>query len=273
MIIVKLSGGLGNQMFQYAFGKNLAQKNKTSLILDKNYYRGKSDRKFKLDRLKVSYSPLSGSFLVRLLRKLLKPKKIKDEMSYDASLKELAGNIEIDGWWECPEYFMEIVDELKNEFTFKFPSQHFLEAATKVKPGSISVHVRRGDYLVPHGKYLNGFEYYDKAVRKIIETQKIHEPQITIFSDDKEWCKKELKTLGGAETGVFDAPGLDDVEEMQLMSLYNHNIISNSTFSWWAAQLNRNPNKMVVMPSNWYTDTKLNKNYVEEIHVDNWITI
>lgn len=264
-----MRGGLGNQMFQYAFGRQLANSRKELLILDLSDY-GLSNRVFSLDYLNVRYDlAIKNRLVSRILNKFFKSKIFTDTSptGENSSAENLNSKIFFAGYWENPVFFKNIESEIKKDFCLKNPSPTFTKIASKITKDSISVHVRRGDYLVPHGKYLNGFEYYNRAISLVINKLNLTNPTITIFTDDKEWCRKELSELGGIKTETFDHQNINDVEEMQLMSLYHHNIISNSTFSWWAAYLNKNPNKIIICPQNWFTDPVINENYIKTLAI------
>ena len=275
MIIVKLTGGLGNQMFQYAFGKVCSIKAHEPLFLDLSWYRNKnSKRRFLLDELNVSYDRYSNNrFVIGAMKLLKNPAVLKDNGFFEEKNLEIRGNALLEGSWESYKYFEAISSDIKKGFTLKKPSERFTELSRKIKKDSIAVHVRRGDYLIPHGKYLNGADYYNKGVERILKDKSLKDPQITIFSDDPKWCETELKSLAGQPTEVFDEKLDSDTEELMLMSLYGNNIISNSTFSWWAAYLNPHPDKTVVMPVNWFTEKERNGRYLEGMKVPEWIMI
>lgn len=273
MIIVKLRGGLGNQMFQYAFGKACAVKTGEPLLLDLTWYTN-SKRKFILKEMKVSLRCLiKNPRILKVIKFLKKPTIIQDKGFFEEKNLNFSGNTILDGYWESHNYFEQIVPTINKEFQLKKSSRKFTELLNRIKRDSIAVHVRRGDYLIPHGKFVNGLDYYNKGVETIIQNKTLETPEITIFSDDPEWCRKELKFLGGRPTETFEEKLASDAEELILMSHYGHNVISNSTFSWWSAFLNKNPDKMVVMPENWFTDKKINANHLSSIYVPGWIVV
>ena len=275
MIILKLRGGVGNQMFQYAFGKSLAIRRDEKLILDLSDY-GLSNRTFSLDSINIKYDfKLENHLISKLLHKIFRSKIFVDTSPEGSQsiLENLKGKILISGYWESPKFFKDIENIIKKEFTLKRVSGYFKKKSEQIQKDSISIHVRRGDYLIPHGKYLNGIEYYDSAVKKILKIKNVINPQITTFSDDKDWCRKKMSVLCGIKTEIFDDPEIDDVEELILMSQYNHNVISNSTFSWWSAYLNKNPDKIIIAPKNWFTDPKQNKKQIEHIMLKSWILL
>ncbi len=273
MIISKIRGGLGNQMFQYAFAKACSLKYKQKIFFDLSWYI-KSDRKFLLNEYSIKLDLYSKNrFIAKTIKYILKPKINKDNGYYEDKNLEINKNTLLEGNWESIKYFKEIKEIIKKDFILKNPSKKFLEISNKINKNSISVHVRRGDYLIPHGKYLNGIEYYNKAVEYIINKKKMTNPEIIIFSDDNEWCKNELKTLAGQKTKVFEEKMNSDVEDMMIMSCFGNNVISNSTYSWWSAFLNKNDDKIVTMPRNWFTDKDFNDKYFSSIVIPEWVVI
>jgi hypothetical protein len=270
MIITSCAGGLGNQMFQYAFGKTLAEQGETPLWLDLTWYHSKK-RKFLLDEFKVTYdASIHSNLKMKLVKTFKRPSLIKDTGSFQERTIDASKNILLAGHWESWKYFEPILPQLRTEFVLKHPSAQFASFKDAIKPNSISVHIRRGDYLVPHGKVLNGKEYCEKAVAHIIQAKKLNDPDIMIFSDDPEWCRNEMAILAGCVTHVFPGGLASDAEELMLMSNYSHNVIGNSTFSWWAAFLNSHSDKIVVMPENWFTETDYNARYRAGIEVPGW---
>ena len=239
------------------------------------WYRNKnSKRKFLLEKMSISFDRSSKSPLyVKALRLIKRPLTIKDSGSLGEIDLNIKDNVLLQGYWESYKYFSAITGEIKKEFALKNPSGKFIELSKKIKPDSIAIHVRRGDYLIPHGKYLNGADYYNKGVECILKNKPLKDPLITIFSDDPKWCKEKLKSLAGQPTEIFDEKLDSDAEELMLMSFYGNNVISNSTFSWWAAYLNKNPDKIVVMPRNWFTDPAANQRYLASISVPGWMVL
>ena len=271
MILLKMEGGLGNQMFQYAFGKAASTTLGVPLVIDSSWYKDGGKRKFLLKDFNISLDEFEKNALyIKILTLFKRPSRLHDKGYFEAGVMDFKDNTLFIGWWESQKYFANIENEIRDKFVLKNPSEKFTVLAKNIQKGSISMHVRRGDYLVPHGKYLNGLEYYKKALKNVLEDKPINNPQITIFSDDPELCKKEMDTILGIKTEVFQEKLASDAEEMMFMSLYENNIIGNSTFSWWAAFLNRNVNKIVVMPKNWFTDQTINQRYVSGISVDGW---
>ncbi len=276
MIILEMEGGLGNQMFQYAFGKACSVKLKEPLFLDLSWYRNKhSKRKFLLGKMNVSFDRSSKNlFYVKILRLVKNPSVLKDNGFFEEKNLGINGNIILDGFWESYKYFEDIVGEVKKEFVLKKPSDRFIELSKEIRPDSIAIHVRRGDFLaLTDSRHQNGVPYYTKAVEYIVRNKNLTNPQITIFSDDPKWCKEKLGSLAGQPTEVFGEKLDSDAEELMLMSLYGNQIISNSTFSWWSAYLNPSPDKTVVMPNNWFTDSLTNQRHLAGIRVPGWTVL
>ena len=279
MVIVRLSCGLGNQMFQYAFGRSLAILNQTELKLDLTHYREFEGRSFALDIFNINAGVASVDAIVsisgctpgtrkkglckhldRFLR-FLNPKDhrriIRERhFHFDPHALEVRGNIYImEGYWQSPRYFEAISDIIRKEFSFKNPpdtrNARLLEemAATE----SVAVHVRRGDY-VGHSRFDHEgiLAYYRKCAEELSSTVK--EPLFYVFSDDPIWTRANL-TLKGDVVFVDHNCGMQDHEDLRLMSGCKHQIITNSTFSWWGAWLNVYPRKLVYVPRPWYKGT------------------
>jgi len=278
MIIVQLYGGLGNQMFQYATGRALSLKNDTDLKLDlhafESYSKGITKRKYKLDifNIKTKFASIKEveeytipSKIMYLLNRNLKlptnpysSTYIKEKtLNFDESVMKLSKKIYLDGYWQTEKYFKNFDKQIKIDFIFKSePSSKNKVLLEQIKStNSVSIHVRRTDYVSDketnefHG--VIGTEYYRAAI--VLLSQKVKNPRYFIFSDDISWCKINLKFIKDA---VFVDYNKDDksFEDMRLMSKCMHNIIANSSFSWWGAWLNNNPNKIVIAPKKWFND-------------------
>lgn len=273
MIISYLSGGLGNQMFQYATARRVAEKNNAELKLDLSWFNSKRSknppRPYKLDVFDISGTPASHSDLAkvgihtgllhRIFRKfkLYSPKVYKKEKYVDVypfcllteEALDYGDNVYLEGYWQYEEYFYDIAEIIEKEFTLKKQlsdcGSQLLEKISS-DPNSVSLHIRRGDY----GK-LNlvlPLDYYDRAI-KIIRA-KIKEPTFYIFSDDIGWVKENLKLESPA---VFvEGKSVKDYEEIYLMSRCGHHIMANSSFSWWGAWLNSNRNTLCIRPKDFF---------------------
>jgi hypothetical protein len=267
MIITKLVGGLGNQMFQYACGYSVAKKNNTNLSLDTSWYIEKNSvvwtMTYELDRLNISYKKILNKYplvnnknhFINGFRKHYLP-YIEKSMVFDDSIFSAGSNIVLDGYWQSEKYFIDYKTELQNEFTpINQIENDYLKQINDAL--SVSLHVRRGDYA--NHKQTNNFhglmslEYYNSAI-SLMQSRLGDRITIFIFSDDIEWCKQNIKTTAN----TIYVTGNDGLTDMQLMAACQNNIIANSSFSWWGAWLNRNPNKIVVAPDKWFNDPKPN---------------
>lgn len=270
MIISKLIGGLGNQMFQYAAGRALAIANNCDLKLDISGYKSyKLHNGYELDLFNIQASIAKNeevfgllkvrSRLFRLVGKRLglknKSLMIEKSFAFDPEFFYIKESVYIDGYWQSYKYFESIRQYLKIELTPKIPLSGLnLSIAESIgQVNAVSLHIRRGDYVnnlaanKVHG--FLGIEYYKKAISYFVE--KIPYPYFFVFSDDISWAKENLGLSSGV-TFIEHNQGENSFEDMRLMSLCKHNIIANSSFSWWGAWLNDNPNKTVIAPNQWF---------------------
>lgn len=257
MIKVKLKGGLGNQMFQYATGLAVAIHNNTTLALDVSYYKNQPTRdtirKFELSVFNISQTKtteITEHFTTTFLKKV--KNKIFPNNPYSFDPKVFSSN-NLDGAFQNEMYFLEIRDQLLKEFTLKNESSKFKETRDYIKGiKSVAIHIRRGDYVSnPHANSYHGvlgLNYFRKAYDTIV--QKIgKEFTLFIFTDDVDWTHEHITFHN--QTYMMSTHSFKAEEEMLLMSYCNHNIISNSSFSWWSAWLNENTEKIVIAPKQW----------------------
>jgi hypothetical protein len=293
MIITRLNGGLGNQMFQYACGRAMALRNNDTLKLDISTYAKATQtntgqdqnvtdtpRRYGLfhfnihadialdveaKRLRYPFGPLSQAI------EFFNKKVLRDfNVGFVPQILKKKGNRYLDGFWQSENNFGDYTGVIKKDFNLKSPlSPAAQEIANEIrKPGqAVSIHVRRGD--IAANASTNPYygictpEYYSKSLNGI--AQSVQDFRVFVFSDDIEWAKKNIP-ISHPTTYVSDTasgkPAIPDYEELVLMSMCDHNIIANSSFSWWAAWLNGNLNKIVIAPKewikhhkNWHTDT------------------
>jgi hypothetical protein len=273
VIIVSLKGGLGNQMFQYATARRIAHKNCVPLKLDISWFGSSGQdtrRTYQLGNFNIledfasnpeieSFKPVSrlGKVTAAARAKLF-PKGNRliqqNSLYFDPKILAVSGNACLEGDWGCEKYFLDIRDILKKEFTLRESLDADNEkAASEIRTvSSVSIHVRRGDFVTnPIARRFHGLcsiEYYRQAVKEIV--CRVHDPHFFIFSDDHIWVKENLM-LEYPSTVVCHNDTSKGNEDLWLMSLCKHNIIANSTFSWWGAWLNDNPGKTVVAPLRW----------------------
>jgi len=283
MKIVRCLGGLGNQMFQYAFYLALKKKFPDVKIDLSGFNDYSLHNGFELERIfdlhidqappvfaSIYYTP-ERKWIWRKLRRFIDMRNAyyeeKEFFSFDP---EILTNDQIKyywGYWQNPLYFTTIAEEIKSIFKFKIPldekNQQLLEEIHN--SNSVALHVRRGDYM--KDSFLGGLcgEEYYKAAILTMELSTIS-PKYFIFSDDIAWCEENLK-LNNC-TYISWNKGVSSYIDMQLMSACKHNIIANSSFSWWGAWLNDNPSKIVVGPKKWINDPKLESGM---LFPDQWI--
>lgn len=294
MIVVKLIGGLGNQLFQYAAGRALSTYHKTELFLDPSHLKlisngAYTQRNFELDNLNITAQMVDktvlNNFNFEQNKTLIKLKKLsprlfsnmifnEHQFNFHSEFFKLPKDTYLNGFWQSEKYFNAVRDKLLSEITLKEPLSSFASALHKriSEPNSVSLHVRRGDFVSLqsanqfHG-YI-GLDYYKVAVEQI--KSKIPDPVFFIFSDDIEWCKTNLSFLENKEYIEGKNNGISTQEELILMSNCKHNIIANSSFSWWGAWLNKNKDKIVMAPKNWFAEKKINTN---DLIPPTWIKI
>lgn len=287
MIIVRLISGMGNQMFQYAFGYYLAKKYQTELKLDLSFYKDQNLRKYELDCFTIS-SPIANMnevkrFKGKTFKKeeldiiinrylLRKPIYKEKKFNYDSCIELIPDNSYIWGYWQSEKYFKGIENHLRSEFTFKKSNlMNLLKKSILQINNSVSIHIRRTDYInnpitkKSHG--LCSLEYYQKAIKYV--KNKISNPYFCIFTDDVAWVKENFK-LADSFSIISDPSKLTPSMDMELMSLCNHHITANSTFSWWGAWLNPKPDKIVISPLNWFNELK---HSTTDLIPDNWIRL
>jgi hypothetical protein len=242
MNVIKLQGGLGNQFFQYAFGK-AQQENGIDVRFDDFWF---EHRKTKRHKDKWDLFPREnrlGMFNTTVNVHPLHQEVIQDT-GVDLDLLKV-DNRDFVGYWSDLRYSEHILPILRKEFCLKeeFYTNEFLQLKEQItKAPSVSVHIRRGDYIGRKGFNILPLSYYFKAIR---ETK----GDLFIFSDDIAWCKQTFKKDYFSREVTFVE--LEDYLSFELMRLCSHNIIANSTFSWWAAYLNDNPDKIVITPLGW----------------------
>lgn len=264
MVIVNLTGQFGNQMFQYALGRHLQLQGKKVLYY-KDYYNQHPEHDFALNRIfgvsipeattdqVLAYREDRHRIIDRIRRKLFgRHEHVFSEigsasLDYKPQVFDVKKGI-IDGYWQSEKYFLSISDVIREDFTFSAVSDRNTSLAEEMKEvTSVSIHVRRGDYL--GGFPVMDEAYYNPAMSYFLEKYKnVH---FYVFSNDIEWCREHLK----AEIIAFIDwnVGKNSPIDMWLMTQCKHNIIANSSFSWWGAWLNENEGKEIIAPKTWFT--------------------
>lgn len=296
MIIVALYGGLGNQMFQYACGKAVSKKLQVELKLDISLLKDPNPtsdlypNNYELDVFNIpeqiatikevrKYVPnlRDASFLLKKLykfRRALTNRVLFNETTkfcFNNKVTSIKDNTYLYGYFQTEKYFENIRKELINTFSIPVdidPSNQSLINEIK-QNNSISIHVRRGDYLGSKHELLDSLNYYSKAI-EIIKT-KVEKPVFYIFSDDISWVEENFEQL---EINKFLVRNNTQKSylDMLIMSQCKHNICANSTFSWWAAWLNTNPEKIVISPKKWFNNGEFATSKFELIPA-NWLQL
>ncbi len=271
MIITQLSGGLGNQMFQYAIGRRLSLLHGCKLKLDLTNYRLYPERKFELSNFAVSYEVASVSdialfkplgkraLIMSLPRRVLNPGRYRiyreRHYHFDPEVLNCGDDMYLEGNWQSYKYFNEIADIIRKDFSLKDPldSQNADLMESISMSNAISVHFRRGDYVSDAWARdtlgVCDSAYYKSAIDYIV--RRVEGPAFYLFSDDPDWVLSHVKWEVPFHVVQHNSSASGWLD-MQLMSRCRHHIIANSTFSWWAAWLSPFADKLVLAPNLWF---------------------
>lgn len=260
-------------MFQYAVARQLAERHNTELRLDTSGFANYELYGFGLANFNISADIATADDLSRFkaarksargMRRLFsafshRPERYVRESSlrFNHQILALPDQVYLDGYWQSEQYFVSIRPLLLQEFSLKAaPTAGFLRLADQIRARrAVSIHIRRGDYVADqttqqvHG--VCSLEYYQQAVREL--ASHFDQLEFYVFSDDITWAEANLR-LPHPMVFMGQAQQLKNYEELLLMSLCRHNIIANSTFSWWGAWLNQHPDKRVIAPAKWFND-------------------
>lgn len=290
MIVSNLKGGLGNQLFQYACARSLA----LNLNQDLLFYYDESilttprkiviDKMFNLKLKRSSFLNLSIIVFfpaISFFRNLLAIRSLRffrssnfitePSFSFWPDLFYVNNrNIYLHGYWQSYKYFSEYSKILARDFSFndKFLFKNRTNSYLKkiLFANAVSIHLRRGDFLTnPRASKFHGvceLSYYKKSIKYILK--KVKDPHFFIFSDDIKWAKANL--LFGKNSFTYVENNSEAVD-FWLMSSCKHNILANSTFSWWAAWLNKNDSKIVIAPQRWFLDATIS---TDDLIPKNW---
>ena len=261
-------GGIGNQLFQFASGLSLSSRLNAELVLDLSWYEklkgSKNERKFALesfvDLAEVQILPPQFCPRTNYLNKICHGYKVvSDKSCAPIKLKTLETNrnIRMKGYWQSLDYFSSIAELLSESINRELSSAiSDYEIISGVKdPNSLGIHVRRGDYVSDSKtKSFHGvcdIDYFNRAFDYVNQRRPVS--NVFVFSDDIDWCVRNLQ-FPVARTIV--SATYSDVDQIKLLSMCGNHVISNSSFSWWAAWLNSKENQIVVYPKNWFADGK-----------------
>jgi len=278
-------GGLGNQMFQYAAAKALSLRLGIPLGLD-TFFVGTKKHPYQLSNFNIKCETIP--------RKILPPRKNSNRiywylwklgivlpkifhqngLGYDPKINQVKKNTYLIGYWQSEKFFLDYKKEIRSDFTFNIPlTGKNLEIYQEISetPSSISLHIRRGDYLSKKNLSIHGGcsqAYYQNAVRRISVICS-NTPTIFVFSDEPAWVSENLKFSYPYKIIGHNFPE-KGIEDLRLMTICDHHVIANSSFSWWGAWLSEFENGLVVTPSRWFTSSKLSN---PDIYCDDWIQI
>jgi hypothetical protein len=302
-IFLKISGGLGNQMFQYAFAKALSLEYDKDLLIDKTILESYpipstvTPRNFELDIFTLEYDEFSeinykaqrikGELFKKILIKTLYWKyaiqynwdvvKQGDNDDPDSVLSKIDGksNLMLDGYFQSEIFFRKYVDQIRQSFSFKQePTSNSLKWLELIRESknTVSLHIRRGDYMLNHNVSSHGLcdlSYYDNAISYLKDL--LGKVNFIVFSDDIAWCKEQFISDDEKVFQFVEGNSGDfSYEDLRLMSNCQHNIIANSSFSWWGAYLNSNKNKIVCRPSQWFASNEFSI-WEENTCPDRWL--
>ncbi len=279
MIFARLHGRLGNQMFQYAAARGLAARVGAEVALDARgaLLRGEGvlTRVFDLaqgDPVGLPPPKHEAPLRYAMWRMTGQSPVFRRErgLGYNPQIEHWGDNSYLHGYWQSQRYFHHVAVDIRRDFAFSpLTEPENTEMAHRITSGlSVSLHVRRGDYLTLGAHVLCDQTYYEAALAAVLDRLD-GAPTVYVFSDDPGWARDNLPLP--CEKVVVDFNGPEaDYEDMRLMSLCQHNIIGNSSFSWWAAWLNSNKAKRVAGPANWFGDPKLSN---PDILPPDWLKI
>lgn len=285
MVVARIIGGLGNQMFQYAMARAVSLRLDTNFKLDVSGFKTYALHAYGLNHFNVGGEFADKSeYIVGKPKTMLEHIKMRmgwsivlqnyleNGLEFDAKAFELKNDIYLDGYWQSERYFLDFEQKIREDFSFKTApdseNQEYLDQINSVQ--AVSVHIRRGDYVnnpvinAIHG--ICDLDYYQRAIeflRARLSSDALH---FFIFSDDPDWVRENVN-FGTATTFVSHNDAAKNYEDMRLMSACKHHIIANSSFSWWGAWLNANPDKVVVAPKQWF---KSDTHSSTDIVPDSW---
>lgn len=271
-VISRLHGGLGNQLFQYAVGRAVALRTGAELLLDARLLNDASRFQYDLHHFEIEarvagddeLPPAKGRSIAYAWWRLFgsSPRFVREQgLAYNERIETIAADCYLHGYFQSQRYFADIAPTLWTELRFKQPiAGDNARMAERIGSGpSVSMHIRRGDYVTntkaqaAHGSADLG--YYRRALEEV-RSRTGQDPVVYLFSNDPQWVRDNMR-LDAELVPVDINDGQTAHEDLRLMSLCDHNIIANSTFSWWGAWLNPSHTKIVIAPVQWFADPKL----------------
>lgn len=271
MVVVQITAGLGNQLFQYAAARSISLRTKQPLYLDLAYYSRKPNRAYRLAAYQLPANvateiELENFFtvfhklpcikgLIFRFNKLLpfSWKRIVQEGSphFDARLSKIKRSTYLSGFWQCDRYFAEHAQVIRRELILptSIPQCYLPLLAQIMSSNSVGLVVRRGDYLgIPNTQGICTLGYYRRALAAIAET--VPDYRVFVFSDDIPWCRENFRWIKNVDYISNETPDRPE-EHLRILSKCNHFILANSSYAWWGAWLGEHPKKLVVGPEKW----------------------
>ncbi|MEM5471109.1 alpha-1,2-fucosyltransferase [Hoeflea sp. AS60] len=271
-VISRLHGGLGNQLFQYAVGRAVALRNGAELLLDARHFNGDNSFQYDLGHFAIQARvaaedelppaknrPLAYAWWRKFGRS---PRFVREQkLGFNERIDGIGADCYLHGYFQSQRYFDDIVPTLWSDLSFREPiGGENARMGERIRTGpSVSMHVRRGDYITnskaqaAHGS--TELAYYQRALEEV-RARSGQDPVVYLFSNDPAWVRDNIK-LDAELVPVAINDGSTAHEDLRLMSLCDHNIIANSTFSWWGAWLNPSHSKIVTAPQQWFASPKL----------------
>jgi len=281
MIYARIRGGLGNQLFQYSTARSLADYLDVELGLDIREFNKNSPYKMSLNKfnLRADFNPPNLikhkkygmiAYLFDHIRGNQRKVYKEPFLMFDKNLLSVTDGTYLKGYWQTEKYFIKNKEKIIKDLTLiREPDGLNVVSLKEIqKSKSVSLHIRRGDYVSNTAHGTCDLSYYSKAVKYFINLYGKN-LEIFAFSDDPSWVKNNLKLPVNINFITHNYSD-NNYEDLRLMSCCNHNIIANSSFSWWGAWLNKNPNKIVIAPKLWYANQKIEN---KDITPKNWLRI
>lgn len=277
MIYITLDGGLGNLMFQYAFGLSIQQTLDCEIrCISAVPTTPELLNVFGLNRVIRSGTPPLRHLITGKLRKVLTgiPRVVEEEsLAFEPGLLgRIREGQQVVGYFQSPHYWRGLESEVRKQFTFRRPLSEFTEVlGGQIQSDlSVSIHVRRGDYLaLSHTHHVLGIDYYERAVAHMEEVFE-RKASYYVFSNDLDWAADHLPVPRDRMHLVRNPAENLDFEDLFLMTQCRHHIIANSSFSWWGAYLANQEDQYVSAPARWFTPDKLNQHVAPSLYLPHW---
>lgn len=291
MIVVNIGGGLANKMFMYAMYMAIREIRDDVFVDEASFKASYSFEEMSIKdvfphiefpEFKSKYkfwSERNTSNVARLIRKILEniTRSYYREGSYEyrpSLIPNLPKDCYLRGYWQTEKYFLPIEKKVRETFVFPdFTEEKNIEVSNQMmKENSVSIHIRKGrDYMRPggtgHGTCTK--KYYDDAIKYI--SDRVEAPVFYVFSDNPEWVKENITSIDYTLVNWNPVSGPTNYRDIQLMSCCKHNIIANSSFSWWGAWLNNNVDKIVIGPKIWFNPE--NRKQPKDLICESWVAI